>query len=142
MLNFYFNRKLDQKNRRLRRTLGALGPPVARLAPAREKEMTRKGLVGLCGSRFCRLRRLLAQAERLNQRAIALDVFALEVVEQGAALAYELHESAFGAMIFTVRSHVLRQVGDTVREQGHLTFYRAGVRVGLPVRSKDLFLLS
>ena len=37
-----------------------------------------------------------------------------EVVEQGAALTYELHESAFSRMIFTVGSHVFRQVGDTV----------------------------
>ena len=60
--------------------------------------------------RFC----LLTQAECLHDGAIALDVAILQVVEEGAALTYEFHERAFGRMIFTVCSHVFRQVGNTV----------------------------
>ena len=57
---------------------------------------------------------LFAQTQCLDNGAIAFDVAVFEVVEQGAALTYELHESAFSRMIFTVGSHVFRQVGDTV----------------------------
>lgn len=85
---------------------------------------------------------LLTQAEGFDDGAVALDVFSLHVVEQRAALTYELYQCAFSRMIFTVLLHVLRQVGNTVGEQSHLALNRTSVRVGLSVLSKDLLLLS
>ena len=82
---------------------------------------------------------LLTQAEGLHEVTIALDVVALQVVKQRAALTYELHERTLSRMIFTVCLHVLRQVGNTVRKQGHLAFNRASVRIRLSVLAKDLF---
>ncbi len=66
---------------------------------------------------------LLTETKSLNQGTVALDVFSLQVVEESATLTYQLYESAFCHIIFTVRSHVLRQMGNTVRKQGHLAFY-------------------
>ena len=63
---------------------------------------------------------LLTQTERLDDVAVAFDVAALEVVEQSAALTYELNERAFCSMIFTVGSHVVRQMGNTVRKQSQI----------------------
>ena len=84
---------------------------------------------------------LLAEAERLHKRTIALDVAALQIVEQGAALTHKFYQRAFGRMIFTVGSHVLRQMGNTVGKQSHLALNGTSVRVRLSVLSKDLFLL-
>lgn len=58
--------------------------------------------------------RLLTETEGLHDSTVALDVFTLEVVKQCATLTYELNESTFSCMIFTVCSHVFRQVGNTV----------------------------
>ena len=70
---------------------------------------------------------LLAEAEGFDDGTVTLDVFALEIVEQSAALTYQFHERAFSRMIFTVGSHVLRQMGNTVGKQSHLALSRTGV---------------
>ena len=84
---------------------------------------------------------LLTEAESLHDGTVTLDVTLLEIVEQGAALTYEFNERAFGHMIFTVGSHVFRQVGNTVRKQSYLALCGTGIRVRLSVLSKDLLLL-
>lgn len=63
---------------------------------------------------------LLTQAKCLDNGTVTLDVSILKIVEQSATLTYQFHESAFGRMIFTVGSHVVRQMGNTIGEQGHL----------------------
>lgn len=97
------------------------------------------GAAGIC--LFLKEIFLLTQTERLDDVAVAFDVAALEVVEQSAALTYELNERAFSGMIFTVGSHVVRQMGNTVRKQSHLALNGTRVGVRLSVLAKDLFLL-
>ena len=46
--------------------------------------------------------RLATNAETTDQRAIALDIATLHVIEQSATLADELHESTAGVMITLV----------------------------------------
>ena len=57
---------------------------------------------------------LLAEAERLNQSTVALNVAVLYVVKQRAALTYHLNEGSFCRMILTVGLHMFRQMGNTV----------------------------
>ena len=63
------------------------------------------------GRTFCVL---FAQAQSLDDCAVAVDVAVFQIIEQRAALAYQANESPFCVMIFTVGFHVFRQVGDTV----------------------------
>lgn len=72
------------------------------------------GLFSSPGFLFRKAEGLLTQAEGFHDSTIALDVAVLQVVEEGTTLTYEFHESTFGRMIFTVGSHVFRQVGNTV----------------------------
>ena len=73
--------------------------------------------------------------------AVALNVLALEVVQQRTALTYQHHQGPFGRMIFTVGLDMLRQMGNTVGEQGYLALSGTSIRIGLPVLAKDLLLL-
>ena len=53
--------------------------------------------------------KLLAQTKSLNQRAMAVNALALEIVQQLAALAYEHQQTAAGVVILCVRLEVLGQ---------------------------------
>ena len=74
---------------------------------------------------------LFADAQPLDQLGVAIRVFALEVVEQAAALTDELQQTASRVMIFCVRFEVLGQVGDAFAEDGHLHFRGAGIALVL-----------
>ena len=66
--------------------------------------------------------RLATNAESADQRAIALDISALHVIEQAASLADELHESTARVMIALVDLEVLGEVRDSSRQQRDLDF--------------------
>src|SRR5688572_15749037 len=72
---------------------------------------------------------LLAQAEALDQRAIGLDVLALQVVEQAAAPAHHGEQAAAGMEILDVRLEVLGKHVDALGEERDLDLGRT--RVGL-----------
>ena len=85
---------------------------------------------------------LLTDAELVDDRAIAIEVGLLEVVEEPTAAADELEQSAAAVMVLRVGPEVLGQVGDAVREERDLHLRRPGVTlVGGKVRNQFRFLL-
>ena len=70
---------------------------------------------------------LLADAEFGNHSLVALGIVFLEVVEQATALADQHEKSAARAVVFLVRLEVLRQLPNTLAEQGYLYFRAPGV---------------
>src|SRR5512139_406761 len=70
---------------------------------------------------------LLADAEALDRRAVAVDVGALEVVEEAAALAHHAQESPARVVVLHVRLEVLGEAVDVLGEEGDLHFRRPGV---------------
>ena len=85
--------------------------------------------------------RLLADAESLDRRAIALGALLLEVVEQAAPLADELEQTAAAVMVLLVRLEMLGQLGDPTGEQRDLDLGRSGVLLVLPIVVDDGLLL-
>src|SRR6185503_15959740 len=67
-------------------------------------------------------RSLLAQAEALDERAVGLDVGALEVVEQAAPLAHELEQPPARMEILGMRFEVIREHVDACRLDRDLHF--------------------
>ena len=78
---------------------------------------------------------LLADAQAADQIGVALRVLALQVVQQAAALADQLEETAARVMIFRVRLEVLGEIADAFAENGDLNFRRAGVGFVRAVRA-------
>jgi hypothetical protein len=70
---------------------------------------------------------LLANAELVDDGAIALEVRLLEVIEKAAAPADELQKAAAAVMILRVRLEVLGQVGDSIGKKRNLHFRGASV---------------
>ena len=70
---------------------------------------------------------LLADAEFRNHGFIPLGIVFLEVVEQATPLADQHEKAAARAVIFLVRLEVLRQLPNTLAEQGYLYFRAPGV---------------
>ena len=66
--------------------------------------------------------RLATNAETTNQRAVALYVAFLHVVQQTTTLTDELHESAAGVMITLVNLEVLGEMRDPGCQERHLDF--------------------
>ena len=62
-------------------------------------------------------------------------IFALQIVQQAAALADQLEETAARVMIFRVRLEVLGEIADAFAENGDLNFRGAGVGVVRAVRA-------
>ena len=58
---------------------------------------------------------LLAQAELADQRAVALEVVLLQVVQQAAALADEHEQPAARVVILLVLAQVLGEIVDALR---------------------------
>src|SRR3954463_9304533 len=73
--------------------------------------------------------RLLAQAERAHDLAIALDIGALQVIEKPTTLSHELQQTAARVVVLFVHLEVLGQVLDALAEQRNLNLGRP--RVGL-----------
>jgi hypothetical protein len=70
---------------------------------------------------------LLADTEFRNHGFIPLGIVFLEVVEQATPLADQHEKAAARAVIFLVRLEVLRQLPNTLAEQGYLYFRAPGV---------------
>ena len=81
-----------------------------------------------------------AQAETLDDRAVALDVGLVQVVQQPAALADEQQQPTTAVVVVLVRLEVLGQVADAVAQQRDLHLGRAGVALGRGVLGDDLLL--
>src|SRR5687767_622144 len=94
-------------------------------------------------SRGCRFREgsLLAQAEALDERAVRLDVGALEVVEQPATLAHELEEPAAGMEILRVLLEMLGEHVDALGLDRDLDFRRSGIALSALVIADDARLV-
>src|SRR5919107_3328989 len=81
-----------------------------------------------------------AQAEPLDDRAVAVDVFLLHVVQKAATLTHQEQQPTTAVMVVLVLLQVLGQVSDPVLEQGDLDLGRAGVALAGAVLGDDLFL--
>jgi hypothetical protein len=88
-------------------------------------------------------RLLLAEFEFLDQRAITLEVAALEIVEQTTTLTYHLEEAAPAVMVLLVGLEVVGEGRDTRREERDLDLRGARVAIVLGVLGDDgLFVFS
>src|SRR3954447_11948723 len=76
-------------------------------------------------------RRLAAQAELLDEGAIALEILALQVVQEAPAAPDELEQSTTGVVVVLVRAEVLGQLVAALGQHRDLDFGRAGVRLVL-----------
>src|SRR4051812_43271910 len=83
---------------------------------------------------------LTPEAELLDQRAVGLDVLALEIVEQPAAPADELEQAAPRVVVLRVRAEMLGELVDPRRQQCDLHLRRPRVGVVLPVLADDVEL--
>ena len=70
---------------------------------------------------------LSAEAELLDEGAVALDVLSLQVVEEAPPLADELQEPAPRVVVLRVRPQMLGQIVDPSGEKGNLHFCRTCV---------------
>src|SRR4051794_9098747 len=75
--------------------------------------------------------RLAAQAELLDQGAVALEILALQVVQEAAAPSDELEQAATRVVVVLVRAEVLGQLVDALGQHRDLDLGRAGVRLVL-----------
>src|SRR5262245_6455997 len=90
--------------------------------------------------RFSRCGVLPPEAELLDQRAIPLDVRALEIAEQATPAPDELEQAAPRMVVLRVRAHVLGELVDAGRQKRHLHLGRAGVGAVMAVLLEDLLL--
>src|SRR5437764_12687360 len=74
---------------------------------------------------------LPAEAELLDEGAIALDVFALQVVQEPPAAADELQQAAARVVIVLVRPQMLGELVDPLRQHRDLDLRRPGIRLVL-----------
>ena len=70
------------------------------------------------------------QAEALDDRAVALDVGLLQVVQQATTLADEQQQATTAVVVVLVLLEVLGQVRDAVAQQRDLDLGGAGVALG------------
>src|SRR5689334_20549739 len=87
-----------------------------------------------------RQRRLLADAERVDQLAVAIEVLVLEVVEQPTALADQLEEATTRVVVLLVRLEVLGEVVEALGQERDLDLGRPGVAVVGRVLLDDVLL--
>ena len=64
---------------------------------------------------------LVPQAQFLDDLAVAVDIRALQVVEQTATLSDHLEETTSTVVILAVSAEVIRQIVDALREQRNLS---------------------
>src|SRR3954462_11676173 len=84
---------------------------------------------------------LPAQAELADQRAVALEILLLEVVEEPPATADQHEEAAARVVGVLVGPQMLREVVDATRQQRDLHLGRAGVVAVLAETLDDLALV-
>ncbi len=83
---------------------------------------------------------LAAQSESLDDSAIARDVAVVEIVEQSAALTYELCQRTGCSVVLVVLLEVLGEVRDAVREERDLAFCRTRVCCSFTELAENLLL--
>src|SRR5699024_5512181 len=83
-----------------------------------------------------------ADAEALDQRAGALDVDALQELQEAVGLTEQLSQTMTGVVMVLVGLEVLGQSVDPMREERDLDLGRTGVALGGPVLLDDLLLRS
>src|SRR5690349_13944976 len=83
---------------------------------------------------------LAAQAELLDESAIALEIRLLQVPEEPATPADELEQPAARVVVLRMGAEVLGQVVDALRQHRHLHLGRAGV-LPVPAVLRDQLLL-
>src|SRR5579884_102752 len=83
---------------------------------------------------------LAAQAELLDEGAVALEVVLLQIVQEAAAPPDELEQPAPRVVVVLVRSQVLGQVVDPLGQHRDLYLRRAGVGLAAAVLRDDLLL--
>jgi hypothetical protein len=84
---------------------------------------------------------LLAEAESLNNRFVALGIVFFEVVEQATPLADQHEKTAARAMVLQVRLEVVRQLTNAFAQQSDLDFWAARIGGVRSVLINDGFLL-
>jgi hypothetical protein len=84
---------------------------------------------------------LLANAQTFDDGFVPVLIRLLQVVEKTAAASDQFQEAAAAVMILRVRLEVLRQVGDAVREECDLHFWRSGIDVMDSIRGYELSFL-
>ena len=82
-----------------------------------------------------------SEAELLDQGAVPIDVFALEIIQQATALTHDLEKTASRMMILRVRPEMLLESRDPLRQERDLYLGRAGIGVAPLVGSNDFRLL-
>src|SRR6185369_13411254 len=100
----------------------------------------RRGGAGPCPSTLPAGTGLPAEAELLPQGAVALDVLALQVLQQPAAAADQQQQPTAAVVVVGVHLEVLGQVVDPPGQQRDLDFRRTGVTLIGRVPGDDLFL--
>ena len=84
---------------------------------------------------------LLAQSQLFDESAVTLNILALEVVQQVAALADELEQATAGVEVLLVFLEVPGEAFNAGGKQGYLNFRGAGVAFMLGVSfDNSLFL--
>src|SRR5215475_9975513 len=81
-----------------------------------------------------------AQAETLDDRAVALDVGLVQVVQQPTTLTHEEQQTTTRVVVVLVLLEVIGQVADAVTEQRDLHLGRTGVALLRGVLRDDLLL--
>src|SRR5688572_9225605 len=85
---------------------------------------------------------LLADAELVDDGAVAREISLLQVVQEPAAATNELQQSASAVVVLRVRLEMLGQIGDPIREKRDLHLRGTGIAVMRGVRGNELrFLL-
>src|SRR4051812_37783747 len=84
---------------------------------------------------------LAAQAKLADQRAVALEIVLLQVVQETAATTDQHQQAAARVVVMLVLAQVLRQVVDAMRQQRNLDLGLPGVVLVLAELRDDLALL-
>src|SRR3954469_5724589 len=71
--------------------------------------------------------RLAAKTQPLDERAVAVDVGLLQVLQQAATAPHEREQTTTGVVVVLVQLEVLGQVGDALGEHRDLDLWRTGV---------------
>src|SRR4051794_29360305 len=83
---------------------------------------------------------LSTKAELADQRAVALEIVLLEIVEEATAATDEHQQAAARVVVVLVLAQMLGQVVDAMRQQRHLDLGLAGVVLVLAEPRDDLAL--
>src|SRR5919199_1725755 len=108
-------------------------PGTLQLGSKRASRPDARGLTPAKKSGGCPPLLLSPDPQLRDERAVALDVVAAQVVQQPASLADQEQEPAPRVVVLLVRLQVLGELSDALGEDRHLDLGRARVRVVEPV---------